>query len=189
MASGIYANQNHTDMTNHFLAMGVRGGLPLMILFVLMLVAAFRAVGTALGNEEGRTPQRDFLIWTIGATLFGLVMNFWSITLFDQSVSFFYMVLALIGGIQLPLPAAVAYREGFSGGSPIRRAKWPGVVQAAVRNHGSVVVPVGGATTVSSSRSYVNGLRRQPTWVQRAQSARRGGETRWRTAGTSLSRR
>jgi hypothetical protein len=101
MASGIYANQNHTDMTNHFLAMGVRGGLPLMSLFMLMLWTAFRAVGAALGNE-GRSPERGFLIWTLGAMLFGYTVNFWSITLFDQSVSFFYLVLAAIGAIQLP---------------------------------------------------------------------------------------
>src|SRR5207253_439216 len=39
MPSGIYANEIHTDITNHFLEMGVWGGLPLLSLFVLALYA------------------------------------------------------------------------------------------------------------------------------------------------------
>jgi hypothetical protein len=125
MASGIHANVVHTDITNHFIGMGVMGGLPLMILFVLMLGAAFRAVGRALCEGEGRSPQRIFLVWTLGAMLFGQVMNFWSISLFDQSVSFFYLVLATIGAIQLPV--AVGRRENVSGGPVPRKQEWRAV--------------------------------------------------------------
>jgi hypothetical protein len=114
MATGIYANDIHTDITNHFLQMGVLGGLPLLILFVLMLRAAFRAVGRALRENEGHSPERSFLIWTLGAMLFGHAIDFWSISLFDQSISFFYMILAAIGAIQLP--GAVA-KESLSRGA------------------------------------------------------------------------
>jgi hypothetical protein len=107
MPSGIPANQNHVDITNQFLAMGVMGGLPLLIAFVLVLRAAFRAVGGTLREIDGQSPERDFLIWTLGAMLFGQVINFWSISLFDQSVSYFYLVLAAIGAVQAPV-AAVA---------------------------------------------------------------------------------
>jgi hypothetical protein len=103
MPTGIHANEIHTDITNHFLGMGVMGGLPLMTLFVLMLCVAFRVLGTALRQKEGRTPEREFLIWTLGSMLFGQVMNFWSISLFDQSVSFFYLILAAIGGVHRPV--------------------------------------------------------------------------------------
>jgi hypothetical protein len=103
MPTGIHANEFHTDITNHFLEMGVWGGLPLLICFVLILSAAFRAVGTALRQHEGLSPRQGFLIWTIGVMLFGQVMTFWSISLFDQSVSFFYLVLATIGAVQLPV--------------------------------------------------------------------------------------
>lgn len=141
MATGIYANEIHTDMTNHFLQMGVLGGLPLLILFVLMLWAAFRAVGRALRENEGQSPERGFLIWTLGAMLFGLVMNLWSISLFDQSVSFFYMVLAMIGAIQLPLAAAL--KESLPGGADrARRAmRAVSVPAAAARKGGAVVLP------------------------------------------------
>ena len=86
MPSGIAGNANHTDMTNHFLQIGVWGGLPLLVIFVMMLRAGFRRVGAALKEADGRVPDRAFLIWALGAMLFGEVINFWSISLYDQSV-------------------------------------------------------------------------------------------------------
>lgn len=112
MPTGIHANASHTDITNHFLAMGVMGGLPLLALFILLLWAAFRGVGAALGQDGSQGRQRDFLVWTLGAMLFAQVMNFWSISLFDQSVSLFYLILASIGAVHLPSTIdrrAVAY--------------------------------------------------------------------------------
>jgi hypothetical protein len=103
MPTGIYANAVHTDITNHFLQMGILGGLPLLLAFLLVLCAAFRAVGTALHEAEGRSRQEAFLIWTMGTILFGHVVNFLSISLFDQSASFFYLVLATIGAVQVPV--------------------------------------------------------------------------------------
>jgi O-antigen ligase len=104
MPTGVQANAIHTDITNHFLAMGVMGGLPLMALFVATLWAAFRVVGRSVREIDRRgMPQREFLCWTLGAMLFGQAMNFWSISLFDQSVSFFYLVLASIGAVRVPV--------------------------------------------------------------------------------------
>lgn len=112
MATGVHANQIHTDITNHFLGMGVLGGFPLLLLFLLVLISAFREVGRVLSENNGRSPSPEFLAWALGAMLFGQVMNFWSISLFDQSVSFFYLVLAMIGAVQPP--RAVAVREKLS---------------------------------------------------------------------------
>ena len=79
---------------------GRLGRLSAADLFVLVLRAAFRAVGEALTENEGQV-QRAYLIWTLGAMLFGQVINFWSISLFDQSISFFYLILATIGAVGL----------------------------------------------------------------------------------------
>jgi hypothetical protein len=100
MATGIHANDIHTDIVNQVLAMGVMGGLPLMALFIMVMVAAFRDVGRATRENEGASLDDRFLAWTLGALLFGHVMNFWSIYLFDQSVVFLYLVLAGIGAVQ-----------------------------------------------------------------------------------------
>lgn len=91
----------HADITNHLLAMGVLGGLPLMLLFIMVLVAAFDIVGSALLENESAPMEHSFLIWTLGAILFGLVCNFFTISLFDQSVVFLYLILASIGAVRL----------------------------------------------------------------------------------------
>jgi hypothetical protein len=101
MPTGVHSNQIHTDITNHLLAMGVLGGLPLMFLFIAVLVAAFRAVGDALSKNERAPVEQRFLIWTLGAILFGHVANFFSISYFDQSITYFYLVLACISTVQL----------------------------------------------------------------------------------------
>ena len=103
MPTGIFANPNHTDMTNHVLQMGVWGGLPLIAVFLLMLAAAFRQVGRALDSGPRGGGERAWLAWTLGAVLFAHLLNFMSISLFDQSIVFFYVVLASIGALRLPV--------------------------------------------------------------------------------------
>ena len=119
MPTGLSAYEAHTDITNHVLAMGVWGGLPLMFLFIMTLVAAFRAVGLALREHESAPMEHPFLIWTLGAILFGHVANFLAISLFDQSVVFFYLVLAAIGAVQTLKPLSgkatntISWRQGM----------------------------------------------------------------------------
>jgi hypothetical protein len=98
MATGIGANNRHTDLTNHFLSMGVMGGLPLLIVFVLVCRAAFRDVGRFLQTPYVDADHRVF-VWTLGAVLFGYVTNFFAITLFDQSAIFFWLLVAAIASI------------------------------------------------------------------------------------------
>lgn len=99
MHSGISANDRHADITNHFLAMGVMGGLPLMIVFVGILAYSFRDVGRALNQLADAPREEQRFVWVLGALLFGFCMDFWSISLFDQSVIFFYLSLAAIQGV------------------------------------------------------------------------------------------
>lgn len=108
MPTGIFANEIHTDMTNHFLQIGVWGGLPLMLLFITAIVLAFRAVGQGLRKREGAEIEERFLAWTLGAILFGQVMNALSISLFDQSIVFLYLVLAAIGAVAMRTRASTA---------------------------------------------------------------------------------
>ena len=100
MASGIPANEIHTDITNQFLASGVMGGISLMLLLVLTLAAAFRAVGRHLRCHGRGSMEHRFLAWALGSLLFGHVFNFFSISYYDQSIVFFYLVLAAIGAVQ-----------------------------------------------------------------------------------------
>jgi hypothetical protein len=79
--------------------MGVLGGLPLMLLFMGVLVAGFAAVGKALRRNRNAPIERQFLIWTLGAILFGHAITFLSISYFDQTIVFFHFLLAAIGSL------------------------------------------------------------------------------------------
>ena len=100
MPSGVFWNPNHTDITNHYLQMGVWGGMPLMLLYMAIVWIAFVAVGRALQMSEEEPVERQFLIWTLGAMLFGHATNFLSVSYYDQSCIFISLLLANIGCLQ-----------------------------------------------------------------------------------------
>ena len=101
MASGIAANPDHADMTNYYLQMGVWGGLPLMMLFLAILVAAFLKVGQALRANEKKSSDDQFLIWILGCILLGHAVTFFSISYFDQTFVFLQLAVASIGSLQV----------------------------------------------------------------------------------------
>lgn len=101
MATGIAANERHTDMTNHFLSMGVMGGVALMTIFLIIIGLSFRDAGRAVHRSDNRlAPEQALFVWMLGALLFGFTLNFLSITLFDQSVIFFWLTVAAIQSVQ-----------------------------------------------------------------------------------------
>jgi hypothetical protein len=99
MATGNHANTRHTDITNHLLGEGVLGGLPLMLVFLAIVAFSFRDVGRALAQHATAALPQQRLIWGLGAILFGYFMNFWTISLFDQSVMFLYLMFASIQSV------------------------------------------------------------------------------------------
>ena len=99
MPTGVYWTQNHTDITNHYLKMGVWGGLPLMFVFIYIMAVGFTSVGKALDLCPNAPPRDRFHIWLLGAILFGHAVSFMSVSYFDQTVVFFYLSLAMIGSI------------------------------------------------------------------------------------------
>jgi hypothetical protein len=97
MPTGVSWSPNHTDITNYYLKMGVWGGLPLMLLFILVLYNGFTLVGKTLRKVEGQIPEFSFIIWALGASLFAIAATAISVSFFDQSFLFVYLTLAVIG--------------------------------------------------------------------------------------------
>ena len=100
MATGVTWNPNHTDITNHYLAMGVAGGLSLMLLFIGGLVVAFSYVGKILRAAPDLDPSWQFLVWALGASLFANAATCISVSYFDQSFLFLYLVLGALGSVR-----------------------------------------------------------------------------------------
>jgi hypothetical protein len=105
MATGIPATSAHTDITNHYLQMGVWGGLPLLLLFMYVLFTAFVKVSKTLRTGDCMPVQDQFLTWTLGSILFGHAAAFLSIAYYDhQSVIFLYFTLGAIGSVTSAIP-------------------------------------------------------------------------------------
>jgi len=134
MASGNHANTNHTDITNQLLAEGVLGGLPLMAVYLAIVLRAFKDVGRALAQHAQRPLAEQTLIWGLGALLFGYFMNYWTISLFDQSVMFFYLCTASIQSIVRTHPLPAPSRSDERAAPPaVARDRFLPSAQGAVR--------------------------------------------------------
>lgn len=96
MPTGVSWSPDHADITNHYLQMGVVGGLPLMVLFILTLWMGFRYVGKTLVARTEAPFQDQFLVWALGASLFAHAATCISVSYFDQSFLFLYLTLATI---------------------------------------------------------------------------------------------
>jgi hypothetical protein len=94
------ASPQHTDITNHYISMGVLGGLPLVFLFIGGLAKAFSIVGHRL-RETGITRQSEFMLWALGSALFAHMATFLSVSYFDQSFVFLYVTMAAIGSARV----------------------------------------------------------------------------------------
>lgn len=97
MPTGVTWSPDHTDITNHYIQMGVIGGLPLMLLFIGVLARGFSFVGQMLQDGTGVPADFQFVVWALGASLFGHATTFISVSYFDQSFVFLYVTLAAIG--------------------------------------------------------------------------------------------
>ncbi|NOR79746.1 MAG: hypothetical protein GQ529_02765 [Methyloprofundus sp.] len=96
IAYGVPWSANHVDITNHYLVMGVKGGLPLMLLWIAILIKGFSFVGQTLRQETSLPPESRFMMWALGSSLFAHAVTFISVSYFDQSVLFIYLTLAVI---------------------------------------------------------------------------------------------
>jgi len=120
MPTGVPWNENHTDITNYYLEMGVMGGLPLMLLFIAVLTVAFMSVGQTV-RRTTRQPHYSFMVWTLGASLFSHAATFVSVAYSDQSFIFLYSTLAAIGSASAVVSSAKNPRLSNTYSSPTKR--------------------------------------------------------------------
>jgi hypothetical protein len=82
------------DQQNQFVAVGVTGGLVGFVLFVAMIVYAWRLLGNARRLADGR--EDESLYWLLGASLFATVVAFFGANLYDQAKFGWFLLLAMI---------------------------------------------------------------------------------------------
>ena len=99
MPTGVSWSPNHTDITNHYLNLGVIGGMPLMLIFIAILTKGFSFVGQILRGRPDLPVESQFMVWALGCSLFVHTMTFVSVAYFDQSFVLIYLTLGAIGSL------------------------------------------------------------------------------------------
>lgn len=127
MPYGVSWSPDHSDITNHYLQMGVIGGLPLMFLFIAILFTGFSLVGKTLQQFPELPKNHLFMMWSLGACLFAHAMTFVSVSYFDQSFVFIYLILAIIVSAWSSIgtaPVPVIEADSIEGNRPASFAEW-----------------------------------------------------------------
>lgn len=97
MPTGTYYDTGQADIVNHYIRMGVIGGLPLMLLLIAILAEGFSLVGCILRQRTDLGTESQFMLWALGASLFTHAVSFFDVSYFDQSFVSLYTTLAAIG--------------------------------------------------------------------------------------------
>jgi hypothetical protein len=92
---------NNIDVTNHFIAQGVQGGLLTLILFISMLVFCYKEIGYKIRYMESQPFFSQIIVWSLGAALFAHITAFFSVYYFDQIRVIWYLLLAIIATITI----------------------------------------------------------------------------------------
>lgn len=83
------------DRANQYVAVGETSGVVPLVLFLAIIVFAFKYLGFARKRLEGDR-NRSLFLWALGAALFANVVGFFGISYFDQTVVVWWGLLAMI---------------------------------------------------------------------------------------------
>jgi hypothetical protein len=87
---------NNIDITNQFVAEGVRGGVVKLALYIAIIVQCFKTVGRAVQARTTNSLAGGMLCWAMGVTLFAHCVSFWSVAYYDQLTVVYFWLLAAI---------------------------------------------------------------------------------------------
>lgn len=88
------------DTANQYVQTADNSGLLPLILLVSILVFGFKYLGKARRAVSDK--QEALFFWTLGAALFAEMVAFFGISLWDQSMVEWYLLLAFIGAVAVP---------------------------------------------------------------------------------------
>jgi len=83
------------DCINAYVRAGTDGGLLTCILFISIIVVAYKMIGRTRRLVAGR-PREEALAWALGVALFANTVAYFGIIYFDQSIVVWYALLAMI---------------------------------------------------------------------------------------------
>jgi hypothetical protein len=135
------------DRTNEYVVVGAEGGLLTLAAFIAVIAVAFATVGRTRARVAANSRVEEFAVWSLGAALFAHVVNYLSVSYFDQNIVNWYLLLSLIA-------ASEAWKAEKDGGASI-------VARRSSRRVSFATVPVGPSRTQATlsrpARSIASG--------------------------------
>jgi hypothetical protein len=102
MGQGLAVNPDSADITNHFVGVGIHGGVISLILFIFIIIYCFKRIGVSLQLMKNVVIDEKMILWTLGVAVFAHIISFMSVSYFDQIIVFWYMVVAVISSLTAP---------------------------------------------------------------------------------------
>ena len=99
------------DVTNHYVLIGIRGGLITLFLFLAVIAIAYRHVGRLCQAYRKNRP-RLILSWALGVSLFAHTMMLIAVSYFGQIIVVWYLLLAMIGSMSATTTLRQKSRRG-----------------------------------------------------------------------------
>jgi hypothetical protein len=83
------------DVTNMYVSQAVNGGFISLILFILIVVFSYRALGKSINSLNNQIHLQK-LNWSIGVSLFTHLISFIGVSYFDQIIFMYFITIAII---------------------------------------------------------------------------------------------
>jgi hypothetical protein len=96
------------DVQDQYVSIAESGGLLPLVLFITLITRAFAQLGKAR-KAAGTDRSKQWLLWCLGSVTFGHLVGFFGVNYFDQSKIGWFVLLAMISAVTVPLlaPATV----------------------------------------------------------------------------------
>ena len=88
-------SRGYTDIVNHYILVLVRFGLIGFLPFCALNIAAMKKL--VYSFKSARRPAERWLVWTLSSGLFGLWVAFNTVSLYDQPLTLYFIMLGLCG--------------------------------------------------------------------------------------------
>lgn len=114
MQFGVSFSTDHTDITSYYIAFAVMGGLLALLSLLAILLLSFRDVGRARKILELTSKRDAFTAWCVGAGLVAHAATSVSVSYFDQSVTFIWFNIAIVGALSQTASDSLTSGSGSS---------------------------------------------------------------------------
>lgn len=121
--------RDKTDGVNDYVVHAMVYGLPGLFAYLAVQIAAITA--TVRGYRTARTPWGKSCNWGLTSALIGLMVSFWTVSVFTQMVSVYYLLIGLMGAAGEMCRQPTVSRKRAPSARPLQRVgpARPGVVQ------------------------------------------------------------